>query len=171
MQALGRLLGIFGVTALMGAGCAGNSSTPTPGPGTGGESGAFSGDVSCSDDARVDTYTAKLSKLGANGALDFELTESEPAPPAKGANTWTLTVTDLDGNALDGTLAVELVMPDHGHGTSVPPVVSFDEASGSYTVNPVYLFMPGVWRITVEYYGPADEKPVDSAAFYFCIAG
>jgi hypothetical protein len=157
---------------LMSAGCAGTPSTPSPTPDAGGEGGAFSGDVSCSDDARVDTYTAKLTKPGENGLLGFELTESDPAPPAKGANTWTLTITDADGNAMSGTLAVELFMPDHGHGTSVPPVVSFDAASGTYTVKPVYLFMPGVWRITLDYYAdPAGGKPVDAASFYFCVEG
>ncbi len=154
------------------SGCGGAPSAPSPTSDAGAEGGAFSGDVSCSDDARVDTYTAKLVKPGDNGVLAFELTESDPAPPAKGANTWTLTITDAGGAAMSGTLAVELFMPDHGHGTSVPPVVSFDAASGSYTVKPVYLFMPGVWRITLDYYAdPADEKPVDAATFYFCIEG
>jgi len=174
MQGLVRLLGMFGAAVVLSAGCAGSSS-PSTGPdagASGGEGGAFSGDVSCSNDARVDTYTAKLAKLGDNGVLGFELTESDPAPPAKGANTWTLTITDADGNVMNGTLAVDLFMPDHGHGTSVPPVVSFDDASSRYTVKPVYLFMPGVWRISLDYYAdPADKKPLDTAVFYFCIEG
>lgn len=168
------LLGIFGVAVLAASGCSGQSAEPAPGGASaaGGEGGAIAGEVSCSDDPRVDTYTAKLAKPGDEGVLGFELTESEPAPPAKGANTWTLTVTDADGNALSGTLGVDLFMPDHGHGTSVPPVISFDDASQTYTVKPVYLFMPGVWRITLDYYAdPSDKKPLDEAEFYFCIEG
>lgn len=169
------LLGIFGAAVATAGGCGGTASTQPPNPDAGsfgGEGGALAGEVSCTGDARVDTYTAKLAKPGESGVLDFELTESDPAPPAKGQNTWTLTIKDADGNAMTGTLAVDLFMPDHGHGTSVPPVVSFDDASGSYTVKPVYLFMPGVWRITLEYYAdPADKKPLDQVAFFFCIEG
>jgi hypothetical protein len=169
-----RLLCLLSVVAVVSsAGCGGTTSAPGADAGAaGGEGGALSGDVSCSDDARVDTYTAELAKVGDHGLLGFELVESDPAPPAKGPNTWTVAVTDADGIPMTGTLAVDLFMPDHGHGTSVPPVVSFDDASGHFTVKPVYLFMPGVWRITLDYYAdPADEKPLDAAAFYFCIEG
>ncbi|HTQ05039.1 MAG TPA: FixH family protein [Polyangiaceae bacterium] len=169
------LLGIFSAAALVATGgCSSTSPTLSADDAgaLGGEGGSFSGTVSCADDPRVDTYTAKLVKPGDKGVLSFELTESDPAPPAKGANTWTLTITDADGNAMNGTLAVDLFMPDHGHGTSVPPVVSFDDAAGTYTVKPVYLFMPGVWRITLDYFAePTDKKPLDEAIFYFCVEG
>jgi hypothetical protein len=160
--------------ALASAGCA---SDPGGAAGSGGSSAAdssFGGEsVSCLDDPRVDTYTASLQKEGARGVLTFELVSSEPAPPAKGPNTFELVVTGADGVPLSGNLGVELLMPDHGHGTQVPPVVTFDAESSSYDVRPVYLFMPGVWRVELDYYGdaPVDAEPVDHATFFFCIEG
>ena len=68
---------------------------------------------------------------------------------------------------------MSLTMPDHGHGTPVTPVISFDAATGEYTVTPLYLFMAGVWRIQFEAY--ADEAdgavPLDRARLFFCIEG
>ena len=171
--ALYAALGVLGAAAAS-AGCA--SDTPATN-GSGGSSAidaSFGGDnVSCVDDPRVDTYTAKLSKSGTHGKLDFELVSSEPAPPAKGPNTFELVVTDADGTPLSGNLGVDLLMPDHGHGTQVPPVITFDPDSNTYDVVPVYLFMPGVWRVEVNYYGDAatDAEPVDQATFFFCIEG
>ncbi len=138
-------------------------------PGEPAGAGAHGGDVSCVDDSRVDTYTAKLEKPGLLGMFSFELTSSEPAPPAKGANRFEVRVTGADGEALEGELAVELDMPDHGHGTSVTPVVSFDAASGIYTIEPVQLFMPGVWRVGLELV--TGDTELDRAEFFFCIEG
>ncbi len=39
-------------------------------------------------------------------------------------------------------------MPDHGHGTSVNASVTAN-SDGTYTVAPLYFFMPGVWRINL----------------------
>jgi hypothetical protein len=136
--------------------------------GSGGTSG-HQGDVSCVDDSRVDTYTAKLEKPGLRGMFSFELTSSEPAPPAKGANRFEVRVFGAGGEPLEGELALELEMPDHGHGTSVAPVVSFDAASRSYTIEPVQLFMPGVWRVGLELVTP--DTALDRAEFFFCIEG
>jgi hypothetical protein len=138
------------------------------GPNHGGE-GGYAGDVSCVDDERVDTYTAKLLKPGTRGVLSFELTSSEPAPPAKGSNAFSVRILDEDGAALEGELGIALDMPDHGHGTSVTPVVSFDPPSGIFTLAPVHLFMPGVWRVELDFRVEGSE--VDRAVFHFCIEG
>lgn len=165
-----------GAAGLVGCGGGGGSGGGSGGAGASsplGEGGALSGEVSCATDPRVDTYTAKLQKPGTSGALTFELTSSEPAPPAKGKNVFEVSVTDADGATPSGELGVDLYMPDHGHGTSVTPVITTDPATGTFTVDPVYLFMPGVWRVTLSFYaddatsGPA----VDQAKFYFCIQG
>jgi hypothetical protein len=138
------------------------------GAASGGE-GGMADDVSCVGDSRVDTYAAKLDKPGTRGVLSFELTSSEPAPPAKGSNTFELRILDADGVAVQGELSIALDMPDHGHGTSVTPVITFDAASGVYTIAPVYLFMPGVWRIALDF--DADPDVTDHALFFFCIEG
>jgi hypothetical protein len=134
---------------------------------------ALIGEVSCVDDTRVDHYTANLKKPGQKGVYTFQLSQSDPAPPSKGSNTFVLKVTSADNMAVAGDLRVSLKMPDHGHGTSIKPVVSFDGASGSYTVKPLYLFMAGVWRIQFDVYAgdPDAGPPTDTVAFLFCIQG
>lgn len=131
------------------------------------------GAVSCGSDPRVDTYTARLEKVGTNGVLSFELRASDPAPPAKGSDTFVLQLTNSSGQPTSGELAVALTMPDHGHGTTIVPTITFDPSTQTYTVTPLYLFMPGVWRIQFSgYAGPADAgPPIDSVAYYFCIEG
>ena len=130
------------------------------------------GAVSCVDDPRVDTYTARLTKPGAKNELTFELTSSTPAPPAKGGNTFAVSVTGADGTPMTGQLSIDLKMPDHGHGTTVTPAVSFDAATNQYVIAPVYLFMPGVWRVELDYFAdPSDAKALDDAVFFFCIEG
>jgi hypothetical protein len=170
------LFAAFGVVsaALASAGCSSDTAAPAGGGGSSAADSSSGGEsVSCLDDPRIDTYTAQLEKTGAHGVLTFELVSSEPAPPAKGSNTFEVLVTDVDGMPVSGNLGVELLMPDHGHGTQVPPVVTFDVDSNAYDVSPVYLFMPGVWRIELDYYGdaPVDADPVDRATFFFCIEG
>jgi hypothetical protein len=136
------------------------------------QSGLGNDTVSCEADPRVATYTAHLDESGSHG-LTFELVSADPAPPAKFGNSWVVMVKDSDGTPLTGTLGVGLNMPSHGHGTQVPPVITFDAATSTYTIDPVYLFMPGVWQITLDYYGDAgtDADPVDEASFFFCIEG
>jgi len=131
--------------------------------------GGLTGEVTCTDDPRVDTYVAGLTAPGERGTLTFRIDSSEPAPPAKGGNTWELSVLDADGNPMGGDLAVKLDMPDHGHGSQVEPEVTYDEVSGRFSITPLYLFMAGVWRIELEL--SAEEKLVDRGTFYFCIEG
>jgi hypothetical protein len=134
--------------------------------------GDTEGTVSCEQDPRVDAYQ-DLTRAGDLGALSFRLAQAEPAPPAKGNNTFHLDITDASGAPMAGSLKVDLKMPDHGHGTSVKPSVSFDPATGEWTIDPLYLFMPGVWRIQLEAYdGSASAgAPLDRTALFFCIEG
>jgi hypothetical protein len=129
--------------------------------------------VSCADDPRVDTYTANMEKPGELGQLSFRFSGLEPAPPAKGNNTFHVHVTDATGAAMTGGLSVSLVMPDHGHGTSVKPVVTLDPSGSGYTITPLYLFMAGVWRLEFDAYaGDVGSTPVlDRAIVNFCIEG
>jgi hypothetical protein len=154
----------------LGAGCSDSKPHATPPANDG--AGGLSGDVSCATDERVDTYTAGLRKEGESDVLSFAIVTSEPAPPAKGSNAFEVEVADSDGAAQAGDLRVSLFMPDHGHGTSVTPVVTYDEDTGRFTLTPLYLFMAGVWRITFEFRADPDAKaPLDRATFFFCIEG
>ena len=154
---------VSGVALLLSA-CSGDSSAP--------DAGDAEGTVSCEQDPRVDPYQ-DLAKAGDLGVLSFRLAQAEPAPPAKGNNTFHLDITDASGIPIEGALKVDLKMPDHGHGTSVKPKVSFDPATSEWTVDPLYLFMPGVWRIQLEAYGGAASAgaPLDRTALFFCIEG
>jgi hypothetical protein len=142
--------------------------SPADGADAAAGAGGLAGDVSCVGDPRVDTYAPGLTRDGERGTLTFRLDSSDPAPPAKGGNTFEVTVLDSEGNPVVGDLRIELFMPDHGHRTQVEPIVSYDEAPGSFSIAPVYLFMAGVWRVTLEL---DSGDVIDRANFYFCIEG
>jgi hypothetical protein len=153
----------------------GETSNPIGGTGGGGGgSTATDGSVvKCTMDPRVDTYTANLKKAGQRSMLTFTLVESTPAPPARGTNVMKLKVTKMDDTPVTGDLTAKLTMPDHGHPTSVQPVITFDAATSTYTIDPAYLFMPGVWLLQFSAFeGSSDGgTPLDTGAFYFCIEG
>jgi|SRR6478609_2986380 len=139
---------------------------------SGGDTGSdLSGGVSCKADTRVEPYAAGREKAGESGMLSFKLVESTPAPPAKGSNAFTLAVTHANGDPADVELTVDLKMPDHGHGTSVVPKIAFDSDAQVFTVDPLYLFMAGVWRIDFHATESGADEPLDSASFFFCIEG
>ncbi len=126
------------------------------------------GNITCSTDPRAMTYTANMAQMGSSGMYKFVLAQSDPAPPAKGTNTWTLKLTDAAGANVSGAMIDVLpFMPDHAHGTSVDASVT-PNADGTYTVTPLYLFMPGIWTITfTAHVGAVTDKSV----FSFCIEG
>lgn len=164
-------IGAFGALLALANACSSGSDDT----GTKNDSQLPNGDVSCTDDERVEAYAPGLIRAGERGVLSFELSESDPAPPAKGMNTFTLRLIDADGNppSSDLELGVELVMPDHGHDSPTLPEIGFDAESGSFTVSSVYLFMAGVWRVDVTAYdGGSDRRAiVDAASFFFCVEG
>jgi hypothetical protein len=147
------------------AGC-GGSDEETPGADA-------SGSVSCSADPRLDVYSGELDKAGELGVLSFRFFDLEPAPPAKGLNTFHVEVTGAGGDVMPGQLRVGLRMPDHGHGTSVEPIIAADGAPGTYSVGQLFLFMPGVWRLEFEALDAPGEDAtmLDSVALHFCVEG
>lgn len=123
--------------------------------------------VNCSTEDRADPYVAGMEATGTNG-YTVKLMESDPAPPAKGDNAWTLEV--LEGTTpVDGaTLQLVPFMPDHGHGTSINAQVTPQTDSGMYLATPVNLWMPGYWEVTVNI---DDQGTTDSVVFKTCIDG
>ena len=123
--------------------------------------------VGCEMDPTAETYTAGMKQLGMNGKLSFQLMSSDPGPPLRGTNVWELKVLDGTGAPVTGaTLTVVPFMPEHGHGSSVVPTVSAD--SDAYKITNLYLFMPGLWRVTIT---ATAGQVTDSGAFVFCVAG
>ena len=126
----------------------------------------------CEIEERDDEYVAGMEKVGAEG-MTFRLVSSDPAPPSRYDNTWVIEIEDATGAPLDDA-DVEVVpfMPDHGHGTGIPAVITPDpDVDGRYDVVPVNLFMPGLWEVTIRATpagGTAADR--DSAVFTFCIA-
>ena len=164
--------------------CACSSSPPAAASGAQSDAGDTgvdgpTGSVGCETQAGVDSYAEGMKKLGAAGLYRFELVSSMPAPPAVDNNRFVVQVTQADGTPVNGQLSVALLMPQHGHQGPPPPVITFDSASKAFTLDPMDLFMVGVWKITFSFTpesaeaGAAGAEGVtsagDSAVFEFCI--
>ena len=141
-----------------GSSSGGNPTPPTP------DAGDL---ITCQNDPRVMTYAPGLTVTSTSRSRKYVLLTSDPAPPARGTDTWSIKITDAGGTAQTG-LAVGVLpfMPDHGHGTSVAASVTANQ-DGTYTVAPLYFFMPGVWRITFW----IGQNQADVGEFFFCIPG
>lgn len=113
----------------------------------------------------VDEYMDGITKASDAGAFTVSLT-SDPSPPIKGVNTWTLMITDGGGAGVEGgTITVTPWMPAHGHGSNSEAVVTAD-GGGQYTVTPVDLHMAGVWDTTIAI---DDGMAMDEVHFVFDI--
>lgn len=125
--------------------------------------------ASCETEDRDDVYSMGMSKLGAAG-YEVVLMNSTPAPPAKDDNAFDIQVLDDTGAAADGlVLDVVPFMPDHNHGTPIEAVVTPADTNGEYSATPVNLWMPGLWRVTVDIDDTAGD--LDEVEFFFCIEG
>jgi hypothetical protein len=123
--------------------------------------------IGCTADARAFDYEPGLEQPGESGLLSFRLVSAEPAPPAKGQNSWLLELFDGDGAGV-GAAEIEATpfMPDHGHGSTQIPSVSV--ADESYDLSPIVFFMPGLWRVRLD---AQTDLGDDAAEFFFCIEG
>jgi hypothetical protein len=124
----------------------------------------------CANETRDDAYAAGMEKQGAEGKLRVRLVEGDPAPPAKGENTWTIQVLDAAGAPVSGaTLTVTPRMPDHGHGSGVVPSVMDLGTDGEYEISAIDLAMAGLWEVTILVTTGAGES--DTVKFAFCVEG
>lgn len=130
----------------------------------------------CAAETRAQTYTVGLEEMGRKGLIDMRLMNADPAPPARGDNTWLVQLATLgsDGPAasvVGATLKVSPYMPDHMHGTPITVEVT-DQGSGMYQLTPVNLWMPGYWETTISVTLPAsvDSGANDSVVYKFCLA-
>jgi hypothetical protein len=120
----------------------------------------------CASELRADTYALGLRKVG--GAFTVQFADALPAPPTRGDNTWTVMVMDANGAGMtDLSLAAVPFMPDHMHGTTVETVVTPGPIPGEYVLDPVNLFMPGLWEVTLEM--TAQDGTEDDVVFSFCV--
>ena len=157
-----RRLGLVSLLALALAAC-------THGSGGGGGAGTEADSV-CDSDPRNMAYAAGLSVKSTDGTVRATFVEAVPAPPAKGMNAWTLTLTDSMGSPMSGaTITVAPFMPDHGHGAPIVPEVTPMATAGTYQVTQLDLFMAGIWTVTFTI--TPSTGPVESLVFSFCIDG
>lgn len=120
--------------------------------------------ITCQLDPMAETYTAGMKKNGS--AFTFVLVSSDPTPPARGNNKWSVRI-EKNGQPQTGAMIeVTSFMPKHGHGSSVAPTIM--PSGDAYTIDPIYLFMPGLWQITIK---ATVGMATDSAVFTFCIEG
>jgi hypothetical protein len=164
----------LGASVLPVAACSSSSASASNAPQGAAGAGDDAGTASCSGQGQ--TYTANLVVPGKNAVYTFTLVEASPAPPDLDGNKWTFTIADKTGAAPDvSRVAVYPFMPLMGHGSDQTPTVTAN-ADGSFTATDVYLFMPGLWTITLEVTQPDAGAPVngaplitDEAVYSFCV--
>jgi hypothetical protein len=125
----------------------------------------------CATDSRATPYQAGMSVMSTTGVFAVELLSSSPGPPVKGKNTWIVRVDEAStGSALDDLdVSVTPRMPDHpSHGTR--PVVVTAAGAGTYALDPVYLYMSGVWEVRLTIVGSmVGAGTTDTAVIPICI--
>ncbi len=147
------------------AACTSSSGTPATDAGP-----SADGMIGCQTDPLAETYTANMTKPGAMGVYTFDLVQAVPAPPAMGNNTWTLKITDSGANPVpSASLTVKPYMPRHGHPSTVVPTVT-PNGDGTYKLDPLYLFMAGLWQVTIDVVD-GDGGVIDSVVYTFCVQG
>jgi hypothetical protein len=164
----------FSMASIVGTGCSGNNPPAGNNAVDSGDSDSTDGDlVSCDSDPRVDhSDGGTLRKVGALGQISADLVMADPSPPAVTTNTWTVALRDASGAPfVNATVVVTAKMPDHSHPPSVPPMVS-PAGDGTYSIAPLYFFMPGVWQIRLDIYGPGGTDAgaaLDAVIFTSCV--
>jgi hypothetical protein len=163
------------LAAALAAGCGSGESAG----GTGGQASSSSTasastgsqpEAACARDPRTVPYAVGVEAKATDGALTVQFMDANPAPPAKGNNTWTVKLLDAAGKPVNGaTIVTKPYMPDHAHGSSIKPQATAKGTDGTYEITPVNLFMPGVWQITFTVTTPGGMN--DSAVVTFCVDG
>jgi hypothetical protein len=154
---------IAAALALVGAGCGGGASHSHD-----------AGDTfyDCTKETRALPYSEGMQIPSQDQTVALALVKSEPGPPAKGDNTWTVSVADgATGTGLGGlTISVTPYMPDHGHGSPRQVVVTPAADAGTYVLTPLYLFMGGYWEVTFDL-GVSQVGTRRTAMLPVCIPG
>jgi hypothetical protein len=120
----------------------------------------------CATDSRGSNFADGLKVAGAMGKYSVTIDTVDPAHPAKGDNTWTISVTNGSGAPVDNLMiSTHPWMPDHRHGSSTIPTTT-PMGSGKYQIGDLNLFMPGIWQITFTMDGTDGS---DSAVFLTCV--
>jgi hypothetical protein len=165
---------------VLSGGCKSKSPPPTEAAPASAKSAAAAGanrqNMSCKNDERAMRYAPGLEKLGEAKVFKVRLISASPAPPIKGVNSWSMQVLDAKGGPVPGAKLeahrdgdkVDPSMPDHGHDSMRSALIT-SNSGGTFTVDSLYFFMPGVWRTGLDVTAPDGRK--DVVYFFFCVEG
>lgn len=120
--------------------------------------------------ADADKYVDGLSKTGVGGVMKVTFKSAQPLPPAKGHDVWTVQITDMANQPITGaTIGFDNTpyMPCHNHATTVFPSATEVGTDGTYTIDPVYFVMTGIWTVRFEIKAPDGRE--DQVVFEFVI--
>jgi hypothetical protein len=134
----------------------------------GGDSGDDETSYNCAAETRDDDFVLGLAKPGESNHYEFKLMSADPAPPARGDNTWVVqlnTMVTPIAPVSGATLSVTPFMPDHAHGSGKTVIVTPMTEAGQYQLSPVNLWMPGLWEVTIQASAPQSDRVV----FRFCL--
>jgi len=104
-----------------------------------------------------------------SGDLTFTLTFEPTMVPMNALFAITVTVTDTNGQAVDGTLTFNATMPDHGHGMNVQPTIEAGTEPGTFVIEGVNFHMPGTWKIDISL--ESDGTTTAATVDYECSEG
>ena len=120
----------------------------------------------CTEDPRGQSYSPGMT-VAADDGIQVALIEARPAPPVRFENVWDLEVRDAAGVPVSVTsLAVVPFMPDHGHGTPQPPLPEAGVETGTFSMGPFDLWMPGIWELR---FSVDREGTISLATMTFCL--
>src|SRR5688572_14991415 len=117
----------------------------------------------CEAETRDDEFVIGLVKPGESSRIEFKLLSSDPAPPARGNNTFILQLSTMAAPVMPvegASLNIMPFMPDHQHGTGIPVVTTPMTEAGQYKLDPVNLWMPGLWEVRIQASGASGDRAV-----------
>ncbi len=121
----------------------------------------------CELETRDIDYVPGMVAVGDDGLFEIQLDVAVPDPPDKGDNAWSIVLRDVASSApVNAVLDVIPFMPDHGHGTSIIPVITEGVEPGHYQIDLINLWMPGFWEVRFDI-----DAGTDLVVFPFCVEG
>ncbi|HTM23356.1 MAG TPA: hypothetical protein VL172_22695 [Kofleriaceae bacterium] len=131
------------------AACGGGTAAPDAEPGDAADY------IDCGD-LTADGMRVDMVRTGETGSR-IQIMALDPDPPARFENAWI--VASPDGPIT----AVTPWMPEHGHGAQTPAVITATGDPDQYSLDPLDLWMPGLWEVRIEVGGS------DQVLFRVCI--
>jgi len=115
------------------------------------------------------TVAPGLQVACTTGDCALEIVATDPAPPDRGDNTWTVRLVDNTGSDLPvKTLTTAPFMPAHDHGT-VPADYAGTLSDSGWSIGPFDLFMPGLWELRTA--ARLDNNTDVAIVVAFCVEG